>query len=117
LRSVSFRCVRAQRFRGHFGPPERQRLARRIEAAEPIFHLVDLVAHSLECGLEPQALGRKAVQMLEDADIRIRRGGLAGVDLVADQVERPLEPGGLQEREVVGGIGVAGTGWSAKNKE
>ena len=33
--------------------------------------------------------------------------GFAGVDLGADQVERPLEPRDLQEREVVGGIGVA----------
>ncbi len=45
--------------------------------------------------------------MVEDADIRIGRGGLAGVDLAADQIERPLEAGDLQERKVVGGIGVA----------
>ena len=37
----------------------------------------------------------------------VHRRRLAGVDLAADEVERPLEPGDLQERVVVGGIGVA----------
>jgi hypothetical protein len=55
----------------------------------------------------PQAIGREAVEMLEDADVRIGGGGLAGVDLPADQIERPLEARDLQERKVVGGIGVA----------
>src|SRR3984957_15669534 len=41
-------------------------------------HLVDFVADPLECGLERQAIGREAVEMLEDADVRIGRGGLAG---------------------------------------
>ena len=45
--------------------------------------------------------------MVEDANEGMHRRRLAGVDLAADQVERPLEPGDLQEREVVGGIGVA----------
>jgi hypothetical protein len=37
----------------------------------------------------------------------MRRRRLAGVDLGTDEIERPLEPRDLQEREVVGGIGVA----------
>ena len=45
--------------------------------------------------------------MVENANVGIGSGRLAGVDLAADQVERPLEPRDLQEREVVGGIGVA----------
>ena len=45
--------------------------------------------------------------MVEDANVGMRRRRLAGVDLAADQVERPLEPRDLQERKVVGGIGVA----------
>jgi len=36
----------------------------------------------------------------------MRRGGLPS-DLAADEVERPLEPGDLQERVVVGWINVA----------
>jgi hypothetical protein len=107
LRPISFRRVLAKPWRAVFGLSHRQRLARRIEAAEPLFHLVDLVADPLECGLEPQAIGREAVEMLEDADVRIGGGGLAGVDLPADQIERPLEARDLQERKVVGGIGVA----------
>jgi hypothetical protein len=61
----------------------------------------------LERGLEPQAIRRQAVQMVEDANVGIRSRRLAGIDLAADEVERPLEPRDLQEREVVGGIGVA----------
>lgn len=57
-------------------------------------------------GLEPQAVGGEAVEVVENADISVRRGGFAGVDLGADKVERPLEPGDLQERKVVGGIGM-----------
>ena len=45
--------------------------------------------------------------MVEDANEGVHRRGLAGVDLAADEVERPLEPRDLQERIVVGGIGVA----------
>ena len=45
--------------------------------------------------------------MVEDANVGIRSRRLAGIDLAADEVERPLEPRDLQEREVVGGIGVA----------
>ena len=45
--------------------------------------------------------------MVQDANIGMRSRRLAGVDLAADQVESPLEPRDLQEREVVGGIGVA----------
>jgi hypothetical protein len=45
--------------------------------------------------------------MVKDADVRMRRRGLARVDLGADQVERPLELRDLQERKIVGGIGVA----------
>ena len=45
--------------------------------------------------------------MLEDANEGMRRRRLAGVDLGADEVERPLEPRDLQQRKVVGGIGVA----------
>jgi hypothetical protein len=61
----------------------------------------------LECGLEPQAIRREAVQMVENANVGIRRRRLAGVDLAADEVERPLEPRDLEKRKVVGGIGVA----------
>jgi hypothetical protein len=104
LRLISFRRILAKPGRAL---PERQSLARRVEAAEPVFHLVDLVAESVECGFEPQAVGREAVQMVEDADEGMRRRRLARVDLGADQVERPLKPGDLQERKVVGGIGVA----------
>ena len=39
--------------------------------------------------------------------IGMRRRSFSRVDLGADQVERPLEPRDLQEREVVGGVGVA----------
>ena len=45
--------------------------------------------------------------MVEDANIGMRRRSLAGVDLGADEIERPLEPRDLEQREVVGGIGVA----------
>jgi hypothetical protein len=45
--------------------------------------------------------------MVKDADERTRRRRHARVDLGADQVERPLEPRDLQERKIVGGIGVA----------
>ena len=45
--------------------------------------------------------------MVEDANEGVRRRRLAGVDLAADEVERPLEPGDLEKRVVVGGIGVA----------
>ncbi len=37
----------------------------------------------------------------------MRRRRFSRVDLAADQVERPLEPRDLQERKVVGRIGVA----------
>jgi hypothetical protein len=84
-----------------------QSLARRIKAAEPVFHLVDFVAEPVECGLEAQAVGREAVQMVEDAHEGMRRRRLAGVDLGTDEIERPLEPRDLEKREVVGGIGVA----------
>ena len=88
------------------GLSHRQCLARRIEAAEPIFHLVDLVAHALKCGFQTQTVGRKAVQMVEYPNVGMRRRRFSRVDLAPDQVERPLEPRDLQEREVVGGIGV-----------
>lgn len=45
--------------------------------------------------------------MVKDANEGVHRRRLAGVDLAAEEVERPLEPGDLQERIVVGGIGVA----------
>ena len=45
--------------------------------------------------------------MVENANVGMRRRSFARVDLGADQVERPLEPRDLQERKVVGGIGVA----------
>jgi hypothetical protein len=90
-----------------FPPPERQRLSRRVETIEPLRHLVDLAADSLECGLETQAVGRKAIQMVEDADEGVRGRGLGGVDLAADEIERPLEPRNLQQRKVIGWIGVA----------
>jgi hypothetical protein len=45
--------------------------------------------------------------MIENANEGMRRRRLAGVDLSADQVERPLEPRDLEKRKVVGGIGVA----------
>jgi hypothetical protein len=45
--------------------------------------------------------------MVKDANVGVHRRGLAGVDLAAEEVERPLEPRDLQERIVVGGIGVA----------
>jgi hypothetical protein len=61
----------------------------------------------LECGFETQTVGRKAVQVVEDANEGVRRRRLAGVDLGADEIERPLEPGDLEKREVVVGIGVA----------
>ena len=64
FRAISFAAV--------FGLRECQSLARRVEAAEPILHLVDLVANALEGGLEAQPLGRKAVQMVEDADEGMR---------------------------------------------
>ena len=41
---------------------------------------------------QAQPVGRKAVKMVEDADESMRRRRFAGVDLGADQVERPLEP-------------------------
>ena len=69
--------------------------------------VVDFVADPLEHGLEPQAVGREAVQMVEDANEGMRRRGLSGIDLSPDQVERPLEPRDLQERKIVGRIGVA----------
>jgi hypothetical protein len=50
LRPVSFRCVLAKPWQAAFGLSERRRLARRVEAAERIFHLVDLVAAPLEYG-------------------------------------------------------------------
>ena len=37
----------------------------------------------------------------------MRRRRFSRVDLAADQVERPLEPRDLEERKIVGGIGVA----------
>jgi hypothetical protein len=107
LRPFSFRRILAWRFLDRFRLLERQRLARGVEAAEPILHLVDFVADPLEHGLEPQAVGREAVQMVEDAHEGMRRRRLAGVDLCADEIERPLEPRDLKEREVVCGIGVA----------
>jgi hypothetical protein len=45
--------------------------------------------------------------MVEDAHEGMRRRRLAGVDLGADEIERPLEPRDLEKRKVVGGIGVA----------
>jgi hypothetical protein len=45
----------------------------------------------VDCAAKAEPLGRKAVQMIEDANEGVRRGRLAGVDLAADQVERPLE--------------------------
>ena len=82
-------------------------LSRRVEAAEPVFHLVDFVAHPLKCRPEPQAVRREAVQMVEDADESMRSRRFARVDLGPDQLERPLEPRDLHERKIVGGIGVA----------
>jgi hypothetical protein len=107
LRPFSFRRILAWRFLGRFCLPERQSLARGVEATELIFHFVDFIADPLEHGLEPQAVGREAVQMVEDADESMRSRRLAGVDLAADEIERPLEPRDLQERKVVCGIGVA----------
>jgi hypothetical protein len=37
-----------------FGLPERQTLARNVEATEPLLHLVDLAANLLKCALEAQ---------------------------------------------------------------
>jgi hypothetical protein len=45
--------------------------------------------------------------MVKDADEGVRGRRLASVDLGADEIERALEPRDLQERIVVGGIGVA----------
>ena len=45
--------------------------------------------------------------MVEDANVGIRSRRLAGVDLAADEVERPLEPGNLEKGVVVGRVGVA----------
>ena len=45
--------------------------------------------------------------MVENAHEGVRRRRLAGVDLGTDEIERPLEPRDLQERKIVGGIGVA----------
>ena len=84
----SFRRILAWRFLGRFCLPEGQSLARGAEATEPILHLVDFVADPLEHRLEPQAVGRETVQMVEDANEGMRRRRLAGVDLPADQVER-----------------------------
>ena len=103
----SFRRILAWAVLGRFCLPERQSLARGVEAAEPIFHVVDFVADPLVHALEPEAVGREAVQMVEDANEGMRRRRLAGVDLGTDEIERPLEPRDLKEREVVCGIGVA----------
>jgi len=50
LAPVSFRCVLAQPQRAAFGLPKAS-ASRGAEAAELIFHLVDLVAAPLEYGL------------------------------------------------------------------
>jgi hypothetical protein len=107
LAPFSFRRILAWRCLGRFCLPEGQSLARGVEAAEPIFHRVDFVADPLDHGPEPQAIRRKSVQMVEEANEGMRRRRLAGVDLGADEIERPLEPRDLQERKIVGGIGVA----------
>ena len=87
------------------GLPQGQRLARRVEAVEPFRHLVDLAAEPN--GVQPQPVRRKAVQVVEDANEGAHRRRLAGVDLAADEVERPLEPGNLEKGVVVGRVGVA----------
>jgi hypothetical protein len=107
LTPFSFRRIFAWPFLDRFCLPERQNLARGVETAQLFLHLVDFVANPLRCVFEAQAIGREPVQMVEDANEGMRRRRLAGVDLSADQVERPLEPRDLQERKVVGGIGVA----------
>jgi hypothetical protein len=107
LAPFSFRRILAWRCLGRFCLPEGQSLARGVEAAEPIFHRVDFVADPLDHGPEPQAIRRKSVQMVEEANEGMRRRRLAGVDLGADEIERPLEPRDLEKRKVVGGIGVA----------
>jgi hypothetical protein len=58
LRPISFRFGRAKPWRGLL---QRQSLARRVEAAEPVFHVFDLVANPLVCGLQAQAVGREAL--------------------------------------------------------
>jgi hypothetical protein len=47
LAPFSFRRILAWRFLDRFCLPERQSLARGVEAAEPIFHIVDFVADPL----------------------------------------------------------------------
>ena len=84
-----------------------ERLARGVETFEPLRHLVGLVADPERRGAQPKPLRREPVQMVEDANEGVHRRRLAGVDLAAEEVERPLEPGDLEERIVVGGIGVA----------
>ena len=98
---------RRRAFAAAFGVPQGQRLARRVEAMEPLRHLVDLVADPELRFAQTKPVRREAVQMVEDANESMHRRRLAGVDLAAEEVERPLEPGDLQERIVVGGIGVA----------
>jgi hypothetical protein len=74
---------------------------------EPLRHRVN-VGHEPETRFaQAKPVRRQAVQKVEDANESMRRGGLPSVDLAADEVERPLEPGDLQERVVVGGIDVA----------
>ena len=89
MRPFSFRRILAWPFLDRFCLPERQSLARGVEAAEPILHRVDFVADPLDHGPEPQAIGGEAVQMVEEANEGMRRRRLAGVDLAADEIERP----------------------------
>jgi hypothetical protein len=89
------------------GVPECERLARRIEAVELLGHLVDLIPDPEGRVAQTKPIRGEAVQMVKDANVGVHRGGLAGVDLAAEEVERPLEPRNLQKRVVVGRIGVA----------
>jgi hypothetical protein len=91
---------------GRAAPSPNQRRVERAESFISLFHIVNVVGNSVQFGPETQTIRRKAVQMIEDPNESMRRRRLSGVDLTADEIERPLEPRDLEKREVICRIGV-----------